>query len=66
VFENPTFLAAWCRLNCRDTNRFGSEQSMLEFGLGVSTLFDQHSITKISFDTGTTVTESIKDTLSKV
>jgi predicted Fe-Mo cluster-binding NifX family protein len=37
-----------------------------EFGPGVSTLLDQHNITKITVNAGTTVTESIKGTLSKV
>jgi predicted Fe-Mo cluster-binding NifX family protein len=37
-----------------------------EFGPGVSTLLDQHNITKITVNAGTTVTESIKGALSKV
>lgn len=37
-----------------------------EFGPGVSTLLDQHNITKITVDAGTTVKESIKGTLYKV
>jgi len=37
-----------------------------EFGPGVSTLLDQHNITKITVDAGITVTESIKDALFRV
>jgi predicted Fe-Mo cluster-binding NifX family protein len=36
-----------------------------EFGPGVSTLLDQHNITKITVAAGTTVAESIKSALSK-
>lgn len=37
-----------------------------EFGPGVSTLLDQHSVTKITVPAGTSVSESIKNALSKV
>jgi predicted Fe-Mo cluster-binding NifX family protein len=36
-----------------------------EFGPGVSTLLDQHHITKITAEAGTTVTEAIRNALSK-
>jgi predicted Fe-Mo cluster-binding NifX family protein len=37
-----------------------------EFGPGVSTLLDQHKVTKITVRAGSSVTESIKDALAKV
>ena len=37
-----------------------------EFGPGVSTLLDQHSVTKITVASGTSVSKSIKDALTKV
>jgi predicted Fe-Mo cluster-binding NifX family protein len=37
-----------------------------EFGPGVSTLLDQHKITKIKVDAGSSVSESIKNALSQV
>ena len=37
-----------------------------EFGPGVSTLLDQHSVTKITVPAGTSVSESIKNALPKV
>jgi predicted Fe-Mo cluster-binding NifX family protein len=37
-----------------------------EFGPGVSTLLDQHNVTRVTVDAGTTVTESIKGALSKI
>jgi predicted Fe-Mo cluster-binding NifX family protein len=37
-----------------------------EFGPGVSTLLDQHSVTKITVHAGKSVAESIKDALAKV
>lgn len=37
-----------------------------EFGPGVSTLLDQHSVTKITVPAGTSVSETIKDALPKV
>jgi predicted Fe-Mo cluster-binding NifX family protein len=36
------------------------------FGSGVATLLDQHNIIQITVDAGTTVTESVKNALSKV
>jgi predicted Fe-Mo cluster-binding NifX family protein len=37
-----------------------------EFGPGVSTLLDQHKVTKITVRAGNSITESIKDALAKV
>jgi predicted Fe-Mo cluster-binding NifX family protein len=37
-----------------------------EFGPGVSTLLDQHKITKITVHAGSSVSESLKNALSKV
>jgi len=37
-----------------------------EFGPGVSTLFDQHKVTKITVQAGSSVSESLKKALSKV
>jgi predicted Fe-Mo cluster-binding NifX family protein len=37
-----------------------------EFGPGVSTLLDQHNVTRITVSAGTTVTESVKAFLSRV
>jgi len=37
-----------------------------EFGPGVSTLLDQHSVTKITVPAGTNVSQSIKNALLKV
>jgi predicted Fe-Mo cluster-binding NifX family protein len=37
-----------------------------EFGPGVSTLLDQHQITKITAHAGKSVAESIKDALAKI
>jgi predicted Fe-Mo cluster-binding NifX family protein len=37
-----------------------------EFGPGVSTLLDQHEVTKITVQAGSNVSESIKNALSKV
>jgi predicted Fe-Mo cluster-binding NifX family protein len=37
-----------------------------EFGPGVSTLLDQHKVTKITVQAGSSVSESVKNALSKV
>jgi predicted Fe-Mo cluster-binding NifX family protein len=37
-----------------------------EFGLGVSTLLDQHAVTKITAKPGIKVVESVKELFSKV
>jgi predicted Fe-Mo cluster-binding NifX family protein len=37
-----------------------------EFGPGVSTLLDQHKVTKITVHAGSSVSESLKNALSKV
>jgi predicted Fe-Mo cluster-binding NifX family protein len=37
-----------------------------EFGPGVSTLLDQHEVTKIKVQAGSSVSESLKNALSQV
>jgi predicted Fe-Mo cluster-binding NifX family protein len=37
-----------------------------EFGLGVSTLLDQHKIAKITVNAGTSVSESVESALSRI